>query len=160
MKLKVSEIADMIGISRGKVYRFIEQNNINSVQNSNPKQYDEHAQELIKQHFNGSSEQKQTKSNNNEQSEQKQTKSNNNEQTSEQFISVLIDQIKEKDEQIKKLGTLLEHQQELTLNDKKVIEKQEKKIELLTVHEEQKQTKSDKNEQKQTKHNFWSIFKK
>lgn len=156
MNLKVSEIADMIGISRGKVYRFIEHNNINSVHNSNPKQYDEHAQKLIKQHFSESIEQKQTKSDNNEQSEQKQTKSNN----SEQFISVLIDQIKEKDEQIKKLGTLLEHQQELTLNDKKVIEKQEKKIELLTVHEEQKQTKSDNNKQKQTKHSFWSIFKK
>lgn len=160
MNLKVSEIADMIGISRGKVYRFIEQNNINSVQNSNPKQYDEHAQKLIKQHFNESSEQKQTESNNNKQSEQKQTKSDNNEQNSKQFISVIIDQLKEKDEQIKRLQSLLEHQQELALKDKKVIEKQEKKIELLTVHDEQKQTESNNNEQKQTKHSFWDIFKK
>lgn len=159
MNLKVSEIVDITGVSRNKIYRFIKENNIRSVQNSNPKQYDEHAQELIIQHFGKNNEQNQTKVNNNEQSEQNQTKVNNNEQNSEQFISVLIEQIKEKDEQIKKLGTLLEHQQELTLNDKKVIEKQEKKIELLTVQEEQNQTKMNNNKQKRNKKSFFDFFK-
>ena len=159
MDLKVSEIVDITGVSRNKIYRFIKKNNIKSVHNSNPKQYDEHVQELIIQHFGENNEQKQTKANTNEQSEQKQTKANTNEQNSEQFISVLIEQIKEKDEQIKKLGTLLEHQQELTLNDKKVIEKQEKKIELLTVRDEQDQTKTNKNKQKQTKKSFFGFFK-
>lgn len=146
MNLKVSEIVEITGISRNKIYRFIKENKIKSVQNSNPKQYDEHAQELIIQHFGKNN-------------EQKQTKVNNNEQNSEQFISVLIEQIKEKDEQIKKLGTLLEHQQELTLNDKKVIEKQEKKIELLTVQEDQNQTKMNNNKQKRNKKTFFDFFK-
>lgn len=159
MNLKVSEIVDITGVSRNKIYRFIKENKIKSVQNSNPKQYDEHAQELIIKHFGKNNEQNQTKVNNNKQSEQNQTKENNNEQNSEQFISVLIEQIKEKDEQIKKLGTLLEHQQELTLNDKKVIEKQEKKIELLTVHDEQEQTKMNNNEQKKKKKSFFDFFK-
>ncbi|CAI2699101.1 hypothetical protein AKUH4B501J_UNKNOWN200110 (plasmid) [Apilactobacillus kunkeei] len=116
---------------------------------------------MIIQRFGKNNEQNQTKMNNNEQSEQNQTKSNNNEQNSEQFISVLIDQIKEKDETDKEVRNVVRTPtSKLTLNDKKVIEKQEKKIELLTVNDEQNKTKMNNNEQYQTKHHFWDIFKK
>lgn len=162
MNLKVSEIADMTGISRNKIYRFIYENKLDFVHGTKPKQYDEHVQSLIKQHFVKNDEQKM---NNNEQNKQNQTDVNNNKQNqtkmnnNEQLVNTLIKQLTEKDEQIKQLGKLLEHQQELTLNDKKTIETQSKKIEQLTVHEnvhEQNQTKMNKS---QTKKHFWDFFK-
>lgn len=161
MNLKVSEIADMTGISRNKIYRFIYENKLDFVHGTKPKQYDEHVQSLIKQHFGKNDEQKM---NNNEQNKQNQTDVNNNKQNqtilnnNEQLVNTLIKQLTEKDEQIKQLGKLLEHQQELTLNDKKTIETQSKKIEQLTVHEnvhEQNQTKMNKT---QTKKHFWNFF--
>lgn len=161
MNLKVSEIADMTGISRNKIYRFIYKNKLDFVHGTKPKQYDEHVQSLIKQHFGKNDEQKM---NNNEQNKQNQTDVNNNKQNqtilnnNEQLVNTLIKQLTEKDEQIKQLGKLLEHQQELTLNDKKTIETQSKKIEQLTVHEnvhEQNQTKMNKT---QTKKHFWNFF--
>lgn len=161
MNLKVSEIADMTGISRNKIYRFIYENKLDFVHGTKPKQYDEHVQSLIKHHFGKNDEQKM---NNNEQNKQNQTDVNNNKQNqtimnnNEQLVNTLIKQLTEKDEQIKQLGKLLEHQQELTLNDKKTIETQSKKIEQLTVHEnvhEQNQTKMNKT---QTKKHFWNFF--
>ncbi len=101
-KYTILNIADMAGVNKQKVSRFIKKNNIKSVSKSGQSLlYDEAVKNLILKEL--------------------ETKSVSNDDT-------LVKQLQEKDKQIEKLSNLLENQQILTLNAQK--EKETLQIEL------------------------------
>lgn len=169
MELTIPEIADKLGIDKGKIYRLLKKVDIKPVRNEPKKVFGEPEQALIEQYLLDESSSKQNKTKQNERTansnrtkpNQKQTENENK----DKIINALIEQLKQKDKQIDNLGTLLSQQQQLTLQDKQTIKNQAKQIEDLSVRSEPKRTKNKRTANSnrteiETKHHFWNIFKK
>ena len=100
----IKQIADELGISKQKVYRFINQNSISEAhQSKSVKQYDEVAENLIKQHF------LKNDSVSKAHHEAHQVVSN------EAIIEALLKQLETKDNEIKRLHSLLEREQQIRM---------------------------------------------
>ena len=178
MNRTIPEIADMIGIDKGRIYRLLKKINVEPVQNEPNKVFDEPAQDLIKQHLikkSSSRTENEPKQTQNEpkqtQNEPKQTQNEpkrTDDKNKDKIIDALIDQLKQKDKQIETLGTLVTQQQQLTLQDKKTISDQAKQIESLSVRSSSSRTENEQNRTKtnskrtksKMKHKFLNIFKK
>lgn len=169
MELTIPEIADKLGIDKGKIYRLLKKVDIKPVRNEPKKVFGEPEQALIEQYLLNESSSKQTKTNQNERTENSNRTKTNQKQTEnenkDKIIDTLIEQLKQKDKQIDNLGTLLSQQQQLTLQDKQTIKNQAKQIEDLSVRSEPKRTENERTAnsnrtETKPKHNFWNIFKK
>lgn len=169
MELTIPEIADKLGIDKGKIYRLLKKVDIKPVRNEPKKVFGEPEQALIEQYLLDESSSKQTKTKQNERTaNSKRTKTNRKQTENEnkdKIIDALIEQLKQKDKQIDNLGTLLSQQQQLTLQDKQTIKNQAKQIEDLSVRSEPKRTENERTAnsnrtETKPKHNFWKIFKK
>lgn len=169
MELTIPEIADKLGIDKGKIYRLLKKVDIKPVRNEPKKVFGEPEQALIEQYLLDESSSKQTKTNQNERTANSNRTKTNQKQTEnenkDKIIDALIEQLKQKDKQIDNLGTLLSQQQQLTLQDKQTIKNQAKQIEDLSVRSEPKQTENERttnSKRTETKpnHHFWNIFKK
>lgn len=172
MNRTIPEIADMLGVDKGRIYRLLKKIDIKPVRNEPNLSFGEPEQKLIEQYLFDNSSSHQTRANRTEpNANQKRTdsepKTNSNQtknESNDKIIDVLIAQLKQKDNQIDSLQTLLSQQQQLTLQDKQTIENQAKKIESLSVRNEPNRTENEPNaNQKRTenepKHNFWNFFK-
>lgn len=171
MNRTIPEIADMIGIDKGRIYRLLKKINVEPVQNEPNKVFDEPAQDLIKQHLIKKSSSRTENEPKRTQNEPKQTQNEpkrTDDKNKDKIIDALIDQLKQKDKQIETLGTLVTQQQQLTLQDKKTISDQAKQIESLSVRSSSSRTENEHNRtktnskrtQSKTKHKFLNIFKK
>lgn len=169
MELTIPEIADKLGIDKGKIYRLLKKVDIKPVRTEPKKVFGEPEQALIEQYLSDESSSKQTKTKQNERTaNSKRTKTNRKQTENEnkdKIIDALIEQLKQKDKQIDNLGTLLSQQQKLTLQDKQTIKNQAKQIEDLSVRSEPKRTENERTAnsnrtETKPKHNFWKIFKK
>lgn len=171
MNRTIPEIADMIGIDKGRIYRLLKKINVEPVQNEPNKVFDEPAQDLIKQHLIKKSSSRTENEPKRTQNEPKQTQNEpkrTDDKNKDKIIDALIDQLKQKDKQIETLGTLVTQQQQLTLQDKKTISDQAKQIESLSVRSSSSRTENEQNRtktnskrtQSKTKHKFLNIFKK
>lgn len=100
MEKSIKEIADDLGISKQKVYRWIQANHITaSHQDGQTKRYDDAAQDLIKRHF----------------SESKPHHEAHRNYINEAAFDALLKQLEDKDKQIAHLMTLLDHEQQLRM---------------------------------------------
>lgn len=171
MNRTIPEIADMIGIDKGRIYRLLKKINVEPVQNEPNKVFDEPAQDLIKQHLIKKSSSRNESEPKRTENEPKQTQNEpkrTDDKNKDKIIDALIDQLKQKDKQIETLGTLVTQQQQLTLQDKKTISDQAKQIESLSVRSSSSRTENEQNRtktnskrtQSKTKHKFLNIFKK
>lgn len=108
----LKEIADILGIDKQKVYRYVKRNHINEAFiSASKKYYDVDAQERIKAYFTHFS------ASNNVQ------KSNSN----EALYDALLKQLDIKDKQISELQKLLDHEQQLNaINQTKIAELEDK----------------------------------
>lgn len=171
MNRTIPEIADMIGIDKGRIYRLLKKINVEPVQNEPNKVFDEPAQDLIKQHLIKKSSSRTESEPKRTENEPKQTQNEpkrTDDKNKDKIIDALIDQLKQKDKQIETLGTLVTQQQQLTLQDKKTISDQAKQIESLSVRSSSSRTENEQNRtktnskrtQSKTKRKFLNIFKK
>lgn len=169
MERTIPEIADKLGIDKGRIYRLLKKVDINPVRTEPKKMFGEPEQALIEQYLSDESSLKQSEKNQNERTaNSKRTKTNQKQTENEnkdKIIDALIEQLKQKDKQIDNLGTLLSQQQQLTLQDKQTIKNQAKQIEDLSVRSEPKRTENERTAnsdrtETEPKHNFWKIFKK
>lgn len=171
MNRTIPEIADMIGIDKGRIYRLLKKINVEPVQNEPNKVFDEPAQTLIKQHLIKKSSLRTENELKRTRNEPKQTQNEpkrTDDKNKDKIIDALINQLKQKDKQIETLGTLVTQQQQLTLQDKKTISDQAKQIEILSVRSSSSRTENEQNRTKtnskrtksKTKHKFLNIFKK
>lgn len=171
MNRTIPEIADMIGIDKGRIYRLLKKINVEPVQNEPNKVFDEPAQDLIKQHLikkSSSRTENEPKQTENEPKQTQNEPKRTDDKNKDKIIDALIDQLKQKDKQIETLGTLVTQQQQLTLQDKKTISDQAKQIESLSVRSSSSRTENEQNRTKtnskrtksKMKHKFLNIFKK
>ena len=122
MRKTIKQVADEIGISKQKLYRYIKANHINEVHHDVGVIYiDDALESLLKQHF----------LDNDTHRDAHQNTSNDIVliQSLEAQIELLKDQLKKKDEQIVKSQELLKNQQVLTLQANQKIELLEQKEE-------------------------------
>lgn len=122
MRKTIKQVADEIGISKQKLYRYIKANHINEVHHDVGVIYiDDALESLLKQHF----------LDNDTHRDAHQNTSNDTVliQSLEAQIELLKDQLKKKDEQIVKSQELLKNQQVLTLQANQKIELLEQKEE-------------------------------
>jgi len=110
MSKTIKQIADELGISKQKVYRFIKKENINeSYQENSVMYYDDVAENLINDYFL-----KQNTINEVHQNHINETVNNT-------LIEMLKKELENKNKQIERLQTLLDQQQQLQLQQQKAI---------------------------------------
>jgi AcrR family transcriptional regulator len=128
----LKEIADELGISKQKVYRYVKENHINeAVQDGQVKRYDEAAQQKIKSHFS------------NKEPHQRST----SEPHQNAIYDAVLKQLEIKDRQIADLNHRLEDMQKLLDQEQKLNAFNQQKIEFL----EQKDNEPPKKK-------WWNIF--
>lgn len=165
MERTIPEIADMLGVDKGRIYRLLKKVDIKPVRNEPKKVFGEPEQSLIEQYLVPKYSSQRTESNKSERTENSNRTETNEKQTEtdskDKIINALIEQLKQKDKQIDNLGTLLSQQQQLTLQDKQTIKKQVKQIEDLSVRNNSNRTEpNQKRTESEPKYSFWKIFKK
>lgn len=165
MERTIPEIADKLGIDKGRIYRLLRKVDIKPVRTEPKKVFGEPEQKLIEQYLSTESSSKRTKVNRTERNSNEERTETNEKRTEpdskDKIINALIEQLKQKDKQIDNLGTLLSQQQQLTLQDKQTIKKQVKQIEDLSVRNNSNRTETnEKRTEAEPKHSFWKIFKK
>lgn len=118
----IKQVADELGISKQKLYRYIKSHHINDIHRVESTMYiDETLENKIKQHFEPTT----------TSSESHQSESNNI------IIEALLTQLETKDEQIKHLQQLLDQEQQLHLQTQNKL--------LLLEHKEEEQQEEKKN---------------
>lgn len=124
----IKQLADELGISKQKLYRYIKTNHINDVHRIESMIYiDDALENKLYQHFNNSA----------ASADAHQNTSN------DAVIDTLMMQLRKKDEQIEKLQQLLDQEQQLHLQTQNKL--------LLLEHKEEEQ-------QQEEKKSFWSKF--
>lgn len=119
MSKTIKQIADELGISKQKVYRFIKKEHINeSHQENNVMYYDDTAQNLINNYF--------TKKECINESHQNHI----NETVNDTLIEMLKKELENKNKQISELQKLLDQQQQLQLQQQKSIPVMTEKLSL------------------------------
>lgn len=143
--LTIAEISTKTGISKQRLYRFLNQNSINpSIKKSNKSFYSEAVQTLIYQHFKGDIQENQSTTRNTDDTNYHDKQLNNNDKEGSIAIqTMLIKEINIKNKEIENLQDLLkenqkllDQQQQLTLQANKQIEKLQEQILLLAPEKE------------------------
>lgn len=139
------EIADIIGVSKMTVYRYIKKNKIVGTQQSNRTMlYDDTVVKTIIKAFT---------------SEYSETSVTSSDTAEIDFNSLIInyqEQIKAKDKQLESMQKLLDQQQQLSLQDKnQLIEIKERTKELENLLEIKKDTDTNKKTPKKKWYKFW-----
>lgn len=124
----IKQVADELGISKQKLYRYIKSHHINDVHRIESTMYiDDILENKLKQHFNENA---------------ASTDSHQN-TSNDAVIDTLMMQLKKKDEQIEKLQQLLDQEQQLHLQTQNKL--------MLLEHKEEEH-------QQEEKKGFWSKF--
>ncbi|WP_140936533.1 hypothetical protein [Apilactobacillus micheneri] len=121
MNKTIKQMADIMGINKLRIYRFIDKKDIkSSIVTNGAKTYDKTAQKLIYKNFGYENNDYKKNSDNND---DKRTIEEKNE-----FIKFIKDEIEEKNTQIDNLQKMLDQQQQLSLKDKNTISEQKQKL--------------------------------
>lgn len=165
--LTITEISMKTGISKQRLYRFLNQNSINpSIKKSNKSFYSEVVQSLIYQHFNSdiqeniveSSDTSDTKPNTNYTKESLYTNDKEGFRSIQNPIQTMLEKeidIKNKEidnlqNLLKENQKLLDQQQQLTLQSNKQIESLQKQLLLSTLNKEKEATDTKETPEDQT----------
>lgn len=164
MERTIPEIADKLGIDKGRIYRLLKKVDIKPVRTEPKKVFGEPEQTLIEQYLSDEFSSERTETNQNERTANSKRTETNQKRTEtenkDKIIDALIEQLRQKDKQIDNLGTLLSQQQQLTLQDKETIKNQAKQIESFSVRTEPKRTEpNEPRTQNELKSKFWDFFK-
>lgn len=154
MNKTIRQMADIMGINKLRIYRFIDKNNIKSSKTINgTKTYDKTAQKLIYNNFGYQNDDYIKDSDNNI--------DKNLIEEKDEFIRFIKDEVEEKNNQIDNLQKMLDQQQQLSLQDKQTISEQKQKLKsmqlMIDSNDDNNDDKTDNKNDNLKKH-WWKFW--
>ncbi|TPR37598.1 hypothetical protein [Apilactobacillus micheneri] len=153
MNKTIKQMADIMGINKLRIYRFIDKNDIKSSKTINgAKTYDKTAQTLIYNNF-GYQNDDYIKGSDNKADK-------NIIEEKNEFIKFIKDEVEEKNNQIDNLQKMLDQQQQLSLQDKNTISEQKQKLKSMQLMIDYNDNNDDKTDNKNDnlKKHWWKFW--